>query len=59
MLEKLLEIEETANTLDSLTLVLMTCAEKGDLPAEAYVETLGLAHMLVGYILQSVGEATV
>lgn len=50
MAEKILEIEETANTLNSLTLVLMTCMEKGDLPAEAYVETLGLVNILVGYI---------
>lgn len=57
MLEKLLEIEESANTLESLTLILMTCAEKGDLPAEAYVETLGLANMLVGHIRERVEEA--
>lgn len=56
MLEKLLEIEETTDTLDILTLVLMTCMEKGDLPAEAYVETLGLANMLVGYIRERMEE---
>ena len=50
MAEKILEIEETANTLSSLTLVLMTCMEKGDLPAEAYVETIGLVNVLVDYI---------
>ena len=58
MLEKLLEIEESANTLESLTLILMVCAEKGDLPAEAYVETLGLANMLAGHIRERAEEAT-
>lgn len=58
MPEKLLEIEETANALDSLTLILMTCAEKGDLPAEAYVDTLGLVNMLIGYIRERVEELT-
>lgn len=59
MLEKLLEIEETANTLDSLTLILMTCTEKGDLPAEAYTDVLGLANMLAGYIRENVEVLTV
>ncbi len=58
MKEKLLEIGETADVLDGLTLILMTCAEKGDLPAGAYVETLGLVNTLICGIRDTVREAT-
>lgn len=58
MKEKLFEIEETANKLDGLTLILMTCAEKGDLPAEAYVESLELANALAVRIADMAKEAT-
>lgn len=59
MKEKLFEIEETANTLDGLTLILMTCAERGDLPASAYVETLELANTLANRIATTAKEALV
>lgn len=51
-------IENAARILDGLTLLLMTCAEKGDLPAEAYVEGLELANMLAESIHMKVAEVS-
>lgn len=58
MIERLQEINETASVLDGLLIILMTCAEKGDLPAGAYVETLGLATALIDRIRERAGELT-
>ena len=57
MKEALYYIEETAGILDGLLLVIMTCLEKGDLPAEAYVGSLEAACLLNGFVNEKVKEA--
>lgn len=44
MSETIMQLEDLAESLQGILLIIMTCAETGDLPATAYVSAVGHAH---------------